>query len=518
MEYIFLLIGIVLGVCGTYLFVSKLKTRLALLEQEKHHAEEDVRSGERQMEELKEMHRAQQEEQKAQHAGQLENQRAQYQAQLETQRTQYVGQLESQQKQYAERLESQQKQYAEQLETQRTQYMAQLQRAETQYREALAVMHQQHEEQIKQQMTLVREQMNTASEKILKERAEQLSLTNKEQLAGILNPLQVHIQQMREAVERSDREQTATMQRLDASIKTSFQLSREVGERADRLTQALMGENKTQGNFGELKLKQLLEDMGLEEGVQFELQETMKDAEGRVIFGDEGHRLIPDAILHFPDRRDVIIDSKMSFTAFEEYHNAQTEEQRQDALRRHIASVRNHVTELSRKNYFKYGKEGRGRLDFVLMYVFSESALQLALSNDPTLWKEAYDKGVVIAGSQNLYMVLRVLEMTWKQVHQMENQQKIMELANQMVDRVQLFAERMDEVKRQFQKTSDALLNVEKSTADSGMSIITSARNLLKMGASENPKRKKSLAAVSDSTALLPSEAPNRSDEPGPGQ
>ena len=133
------------------------------------------------------------------------------------------------------------------------------------------------------------------------------------------------------------------------------------------------------------------------------------------------------------------------------------------------------MTELSRKNYFKYGKEGRGRLDFVLMYVFSESALQLALSNDPTLWKEAYDKGVVIAGSQNLYMVLRVLEMTWKQVQQMENQQKIMELANQMVDRVQLFAERMDEVKRQFQKTSDALLNVEKSTAESGMSIITSA-------------------------------------------
>ena len=323
---------------------------------------------------------------------------------------------------------------------------------------------------------------------------------------------------MREAVEKSDREQTATMQRLDASIKTSFQLSREVGERADRLTQALMGENKTQGNFGELKLKQLLEDMGLEEGVQFELQETMKDADGRVIYGDEGRRLIPDAILHFPGRRDVIIDSKMSFTAFEEYHNAQTEEQRQDALRRHITSVRNHVTELSRKNYFKYGKEGRGRLDFVLMYVFSESALQLALSNDPTLWKEAYDKGVVIAGSQNLYMVLRVLEMTWKQVQQMENQQKIMELANQMVDRVQLFAERMDEVKRQFQKTSDALLNVEKSTAESGMSIITSARNLLKMGASENPKRKKSLAAAAEATPLPPSAEPSRSDVQGQDQ
>ena len=404
------------------------------------------------------------------------------------------------------------------IDEQKEQHQQQLVKAEAQYQEALNRIHRQHEKMMEQQSQLIKEQINTASEHILKERAEELSKTNKEQLSSILTPLQTHIQQMREAVEKSDREQTATMQRLDASIKTSFQLSREVGERADRLTQALMGENKTQGNFGELKLKQLLEDMGLEEGVQFELQETMKDADGRVIYGDEGRRLIPDAILHFPDRRDVIIDSKMSFTAFEEYHNAQTEEQRQDALRRHIASVRNHVTELSRKNYFKYGKEGRGRLDFVLMYVFSESALQLALSNDPTLWKEAYDKGVVIAGSQNLYMVLRVLEMTWKQVQQMENQQKIMELANQMVDRVQLFAERMDEVKRQFQKTSDALLNVEKSTAESGMSIITSARNLLKMGASENPKRKKSLAAAAEATPLPPSAEPSRSDVQGQDQ
>lgn len=404
------------------------------------------------------------------------------------------------------------------IDEQKEQHQQQLVKAEAQYQEALNQIHRQHEKMMEQQSQLIKEQINTASEHILKERAEELSKTNKEQLSSILTPLQTHIQQMREAVEKSDREQTATMQRLDASIKTSFQLSREVGERADRLTQALMGENKTQGNFGELKLKQLLEDMGLEEGVQFELQETMKDADGRVIYGDEGRRLIPDAILHFPDRRDVIIDSKMSFTAFEEYHNAQTEEQRQDALRRHITSVRNHVTELSRKNYFKYGKEGRGRLDFVLMYVFSESALQLALSNDPTLWKEAYDKGVVIAGSQNLYMVLRVLEMTWKQVQQMENQQKIMELANQMVDRVQLFAERMDEVKRQFQKTSDALLNVEKSTAESGMSIITSARNLLKMGASENPKRKKSLAAAAEATPLPPSAEPSHSDGQGQDQ
>ena len=352
---------------------------------------------------------------------------------------------------------------------------------------------QQQEEQMRQQLSLIREQMNSASEKILKERAEQLSAVNKEQLSGILTPLQTHIQQMREAVERSDREHNSTMQRLDATIKTSIEQSRQVGERADKLAQALTGENKTQGNFGELRLKQLLEGMGLQEGEQFTLQETIRDKDGYVVYEEEGHRLIPDAILHFPDKRDVIIDSKMSFTAFEEYHNADTEAQRQDALKRHINSMRNHVNELSRKNYSKYIREGHAKLDFVLMYVFSESALQLALSNDATLWKDAYDRGVIITGSQNLYTMLRVLEMTWKQVKQVENQQKIIDCANMIVDRVQLFAERFDSVKQQLQKTQDSFDKLEAITAESGQSILTPASRLLKMGASQNPKRKKQL-------------------------
>lgn len=351
----------------------------------------------------------------------------------------------------------------------------------------------QQEEQMRQQLTLIREQMNSASEKILKERAEELSAVNKEQLSGILTPLQTHIQQMREAVERSDREHNSTMQRLDATIKTSIEQSRQVGERADKLAQALTGENKTQGNFGELRLKQLLEGMGLQEGEQFTLQETIRDKDGNVVYEEEGHRLIPDAILHFPDKRDVIIDSKMSFTAFEDYHNAETEVQRQDALKRHLTSMRNHVNELARKNYSKYIAEGHAKLDFVLMYVFSESALQLALTNDATLWKDAYDRGVIITGSQNLYTMLRVLEMTWKQVRQVENQQKIMECANMIVDRVQLFAERFESVKQQLQKTQDSFDKLESITAETGQSILTPASRLLKMGASQNPKRKKQL-------------------------
>lgn len=370
--------------------------------------------------------------------------------------------------------------YEKQIEDQRQQYAKQL-----------ADLKAQHAEQAQQQMQLIKEQMNTASEKILKERTEQLSERNKEQLASILNPLKDGISQMKEAVEKSGKEHSETMVRLDATIKTSIAQSREVGERADKLAQALTGENKTQGNFGELRLKKLLEDMGLEEGLQFEEQTTLKDASGRTIYDEEdGHRMIPDVILHFPDERDVIIDSKMSFKAFEDYHNAETDAERQDALTRHIASVRQHVNELSRKNYSSYIKEGRGRLDFVMMYVFSESALQLALTNDTTLWKEAYDKGVIITGSQNLYMMLRVLEMTWRQVKQIENQENIVKAANTIVDRVQMFYERFLKVDEMLMKTQKAFDDVKGISGPSGQSIEVAARKLIKYGAQTNPKRK----------------------------
>lgn len=414
---------------------------------------------------------------------------------------------------YDRQLASFREEHDEQFAFLKTQHDEQLASMQAQHNDQLASMKALHNEQLTQQMALLKEQMTTASERILRERAEQLSTVNREQLSTILNPLQTHIQQMREAVQRTGEQNHTTMERLDATIKQSIVQSREVGERADKLAQALTGENKTQGNFGELRLKQLLQEMGLEEGTQFEEQTTLRDAKGNTIYEEEdGHRLVPDVILHFPDERDVIIDSKMSFTAFEDYHHAQTDEERQDALRRHILSVRNHVNELSRKNYSKYIKEGRGRLDFVLMYIFSESALQLALANDATLWKEAYDKGVIISGSQNLYMMLRVLEMTWKQVRQVENQQKIIDCANTIVDRIQMYAERLEVARQQLVRTQDAFDKLDTLTRQEGSSIFTPAARLVKMGASENPKRKTKLNVMEESVAEI-EETPDETGE-----
>lgn len=405
----------------------------------------------------------------------------------------FQSQLEKEEVEHRELMEKEEEEHRLEMEDLKASWRERLASAERQYTEQHAKMEELFQKQMDQQMALMKEQMNTTSEKILKERSEELTSMNKEQLATILNPLNEHIKQMREAVEKSDREHNTTMERLDATIKTSIEQSKEVGERADKLAQALTGENKTQGNFGELRLRQLLEGMGLEEGTQYEEQTTMRDADGRVIKEEEGHKLIPDVILHFPKNRDLIIDSKMSFTAFEDYYNADTEELKADALKRHLNSVKNHVMELSKKDYSKYIPETHERLDFVIMYMFSENALQLAFSADPGLWKWAYDKKVIITGSQNLFPMLRVLEMSWNQVRQVENQREIMEAANLVVDRVQLFYERIEAVENCLDKTANAFADLKNITAPNGVSIGTAARKLLKYGASENPKRKKSL-------------------------
>ena len=277
-----------------------------------------------------------------------------------------------------------------------------------------------------------------------------------------------------------------------------MQKSIALGETADRLTRALTGEVKVQGNFGELKLKQLLEDMELREGEQFDTQETLRDKGGNRAKGDDGKGLIPDFILHFPNNRHVVVDSKMSFTAYERYMNAEEgSDEKKEWLRQHIASVRAQVKRLAKKEYSNYLPSGYNRLNFAIMYVPIEGALNLALLNDDTLWREAYDEGVLILGPQTMYMNLRVLEMMWTQVRQLTNQQAMMDAANIVVERVQDFGIRFMDVETSMNETIKRMGKLKITTADSGPSIITAARNLIKAGAKEN-KKKKSLSEMDE--------------------
>ena len=400
---------------------------------------------------------------------------------------------------YVNQLHSQKADYERQIAEQKKTFALQMQHSKEEHDEKIAALKELNEKQMKAQLDLIKEQMQTTSEKVLKMRQEELGVQNKEQVSKIIDPLERSLKDMQEALAKTKEQQAEALTRLDETIKISMQKSQAIGETADRLTRALTGEVKIQGNFGELKLKQLLEDLELKEGEQFDTQETLKDKTGKGLKGDDGKGMIPDFILHFPNNRHVVVDSKMSLTAYERYMNAEDgTPEKSGYLKAHIESVRAQVKRLARKEYTRYLPDGYNRLNFAIMYVPIEGALNLALLNDTSLWREAYDEGVMILGPQTMYMNLRVLEMMWTQVRQLKNQQAMMDAANMVIERVQLFGTRFQEVESSMNDTLRKMNQLKISTADGGQSIITAARKLLKAGAREN-KKKKSLAEMDDS-------------------
>lgn len=361
------------------------------------------------------------------------------------------------------------------------------------------MMMRRQEEAYKTQLDLLREQMKTTTETVLKARQEELGARNKEQVGKIVDPLQKSLKDMQKALLLSKEQQKEAMTRLDETIKMNMKQSASLGETADRLTRALTGEVKVQGNFGELKLKQLLEDLELKEGEQFDTQETLRDKAGKGLRGDDGRGMIPDFILHFPNNRHFVVDSKMSLTDYERYMNAEDGTPEKSAyLKAHIESVRAQVKRLAKKEYTKYLPEGYNRLNFAIMYVPIEGALNLALLNDTTLWREAYDQGVMILGPQTMYMNLRVLEMMWTQVRQLKNQQAMIDAANMVIERVQDFGMRFADVEASMNDTIKKINRLKITTAEGGPSIITAAKSLIKAGAREN-KKKRPLADMDDS-------------------
>lgn len=404
--------------------------------------------------------------------------------------------------------------YETQIAELKTSHEKQLEQAKEGAEKQIEALKQMNREQIDSQIKLIKEQMQTTSEEVLKRRQEELGERNKEQVSKIIDPLQQSLKNMQEAFDKSKEQQNEALTRLDETIKINMQKSAELGETADRLTRALTGEVKVQGNFGELKLKQLLEDLELKEGEQFDTQETLRDKAGKTAKGEDGKGLIPDFILHFPNNRHVVVDSKMSLTDYERYMNAEDgTTEKSDYLKAHIASVRAQVKRLAKKEYTKYLPSGYNRLNFAIMYVPIEGALNLALLNDNSLWREAYDEGVLILGPQTMYMNLRVLEMMWTQVRQLQNQQDMMNAANTVIDRVQDFGIRFMEVESSMNDTVKKITKLKITTADSGPSIITAAKNLIKAGAKENKKKKSlndmndSLFIETDTTAMLPDES-----------
>ena len=452
----------------------------------------------RQMTDVKVNHEREIAELKASQEKQMENEKAVHDIQLQELRNLYARQFE------------------EQKETSRIQLKEVKENSEKQ----LATLREKNQKQVEDQLALINEQLRTTSEAVLKARQEELGMKNKEQVSSIVDPLQKSLKDMEEALNKSKEQQKEALTRLDETIRLNMEKSATLGETADRLTRALTGEVKVQGNFGELKLRQLLEDLELREGEQYDTQETLRDKAGKNAKGDDGKGLVPDFILHFPNNRHVVVDSKMSLTDYERYMNAADDNpQKSLFLKSHIDSVRAQVKRLARKEYTKYLPEGYNRLNFAIMYIPIEGALNLALLNDTSLWREAYDQGIMILGPQTMYMNLRVLEMMWTQVRQLKNQQVMIDAANMVIERVQDFGMRFMDVESSMNDAVKKITKLKITTSESGQSIITAAKKLLKAGARENRKKKtldemdESIFIDADPTVLLDVSPDNKPPE-----
>lgn len=350
---------------------------------------------------------------------------------------------------------------------------------EKRHAEAIAAEHRRYE----QALATMKEQVQNATNQMLKERQAELQQSNSTNMKMIVDPLKESIAKMESALKENKSTQETSTEAIKEKIATLVSTTMKVSDSAERLSNALTAENKTQGNWGEQKIETLLNAIGLERGLEYDAQAYLRDANGNIIVSDEStHRMQPDIILHLDETRDLIIDSKVSLNAFVDYTNADDDDARAIALASHLKSVRNHVKELAKKNYASYVKAPRQSVDFVMMFVPVDAALQLALASDATLWREAMNQGVFIVGEQNMYAALRAVQVTWSAIKQNANNKAICDTAEELLNRVGDLLERMQKVGKKLDEAKEAY-NATLDKAETGrMTVLGSARKLVKLG------------------------------------
>ena len=362
----------------------------------------------------------------------------------------------------------------------------------------LTMLNQQHGEEVKmreqqfnEQLKTTKEQLHVMAQQLMDAQAKRLKEENTESMGHITQPLKDAISEMRKAINDNTKDHTAQTASLREQLRLMMESNREIGEKAESLTNVLRRDNKVSGNMGEIILGDLLTSQGLTEGIHYEVQARLRDDQGRPLKNDDtGKEMQPDVILHYPQGQDVIIDSKVSLVAYERYVNAEQPEEKERALQEHIKSVRQHVTELSRKDYSKYIKAPRESVDFVIMFVPFESSLQLALLNDPTLWRDAFKRKVFITGEQNLLGILHMIHIAWVQNQQAENQEKVFGIAEQLLDRLGDFVQRYNKVGEQIEQARKAFEFSTNKLSEGRQSVAQKANELISLGAKENPNRR----------------------------
>ncbi|MBQ5644871.1 MAG: DNA recombination protein RmuC [Bacteroidaceae bacterium] len=367
--------------------------------------------------------------------------------------------------------------------------------AERQSREAMAAQEKRHEQATKAQQELFDEtmekvtaQVKSATDEMLKQRQKEFAESSNTNLGQIVTPLRETIEKMKKTMSDNTLKHAELSSEMKVNLENMMKHSVAAKESADELARVFKHRSKVQGDWGERVLGELLESQGLTQGVHYEMQATIRDAAGNVVRTDTGGNLRPDVIMHIDNNREIIIDSKVSLTAFMDYINAENEEERQKHLKAHIESIQKHVKELSKKDYSSYIKAPKVRMDYVIMFVPHTGALWTALNTQPDLWRKAMEMNVFIADEQTLFAALRMINLTWTHIAQAENHEKVYELANEILERVGMFMKSYDSIGDAIKKAQKAYEEGEKKLSPNGQSILQTCSKLEKLGAKQNKK------------------------------
>ena len=332
--------------------------------------------------------------------------------------------------------------------------------------------HQQRLDDLQGSRDELRAQFAEMATKIFDEREQRFAQTSQQHLGQLLDPLKERIQAFEKRVEDSYQQEARERFSLAKELERLQQLNLRLSDEATNLTQALKGQ-KTQGNWGELILERVLEHAGLEKGREYQTQVSLKSA--------DGERFQPDVLIMLPGDKQVVVDSKVSLTAYQQYVGADDSEIAQAALKQHVLSLRNHVKGLSGKDYNRL--EGLHSLDFVLLFVPIEAAFSAALQAEPNLFQEAFDRQIVIVSPTTLLATLRVIDSLWKQERQSQNAREIAERAGWLYDKFVLFIQDLDELGNRLQQVDKAYSAARNKLCEGRGNLISRSEQLKLLGA-----------------------------------
>jgi len=321
---------------------------------------------------------------------------------------------------------------------------------------------------------------------IFEDKSKQFSHSQKEHLEMFLKPFREQITNFSAQSKEQFNTQAKETHLLKDELRRLKEMNAQLSNDALNLTKALKGENKTQGNWGEIVLERILEESGLREGIEYETQATLKS--------DEGKTYRPDVVIHMPQQRDIIVDSKVSLVAYERYMSEEDPHAKSLALREHIQSISNHIKELSAKRYEKL--QGVNTLDYVLLFMPIEGAFLLALSEDGEFFKKAYDSNILVVSPSTLLVTLRTIEHIWRTQRQQDHAQKIANEAEAMYDKLVLFVDEMIKVGTHLQKAQDSYETSMNRLKSGKGNIIKRAQNIVELGV--KPKKTLSISSEDD--------------------